>query len=118
MTTDSETKPKPPLTTHILDINRGKPAQGVEVSLYAAADSQPIAMGVTDEDGRIGQWNQFFELPLGDYQIEFNVGDWFASRGESTLYPKVQIHFSVADQNHYHIPLLLSANGYSTYRGS
>lgn len=109
---------KPALTTHVLDLTTGTPAQGIAVSL-SNAGSEVLATGVTDQDGRIVVWNQEFALIKGsDYVVEFDTGTWFAARNEKTLYPTVSICFSVEDSRHYHIPLLVSAYGYSTYRGS
>lgn len=118
MTSDSGQNNKPSLTTHILNIQTGQPAAGVTVNVYKPDDPTAIASGVTDDDGRVTAWNCIFALDKSEYVIEFLVGEWFEKRGETTLYPKIQIEFSVADDRHYHIPLLLSAFGYSTYRGS
>ena len=73
---------------------------------------------MTDEDGRIGDWQSDGELPPGDYWLQFDTGAWFAGRGEATFYPKVEVCFSIDGASHYHVPLLLSPFGYSTYRGS
>ena len=110
------------ITTHILDISTGSPASGVQVKLYRAdsVEREELGSGVTDSDGRIAsgliaddQWKP------GRYQLEFATGQYFQELGVSSLYPVVTIVFEVsAGQDHYHIPLLLSPFGYSTYRGS
>ena len=79
-----------------------------------------IGSGVTDADGRLrGLVSGNRSLPPGTYRLRFDVGSYFAASGRETLYPVVEIVFRVtAGAEHYHIPLLLSPFGYSTYRGS
>lgn len=107
------------ISTHILDISRGKPAQGVSVELEFLRNGAftQAAAGVTDSDGRVRDWK--FEMQAGTWRIRFAIDSYFASLSEKSFYPFVEIVFHVdnADQ-HYHVPLLLSAYGYSTYRGS
>ena len=106
-----------PITTHILDLIKGKPAIGVTVSLYS--EDKRISVGKTNGDGRVEEWQQPFEINAGRYRLEFDVGLWFTSKGESTFYEDVQISFRIENTSeHYHVPLLLSPYGYSTYRGS
>ncbi len=106
-----------PVTTHILDLVRGKPAAGVAVQLFYG--SELLSEGVTDEDGRVEAWRQAVSLSPGKYRLEFAVEPWFAERGETSFYEDVHISFRVEDvSEHYHVPLLLSPFGYSTYRGS
>ncbi len=108
---------RPSITTHILDLVKGKPAVGVAVSLYSG--DHRISTGQTDTDGRVETWQQAFEITPGKYRLEFDVEPWFTSKGESTFYEDVHISFRVEDtREHYHVPLLLSPYGYSTYRGS
>jgi 5-hydroxyisourate hydrolase len=110
---------KAPITTHILNLETGKPAAHVRVSLHNASGGFAIASAVTDDDGRIFQWDETFELQDDIYHLKFAVGDWYAQQGRSSFYPEVKISFQVdKSQAHYHIPLLLNAYGYSTYRGS
>jgi 5-hydroxyisourate hydrolase len=75
------------------------------------------ARGTTDADGRCGKL-----LPdtaeLGVYRVRFETDPYFAARSETSLYPYVEIVFTVRDTRHHHIPLLLTANGFTTYRGS
>lgn len=110
---------KPPLTTHILNLDTGKPATGVWVTLYEPDSAAPLATAKTDADGRVTQWDNTFTLTSGFYRLHFAVGDWFAKQEKSSFYPEIVISFHVvkADE-HYHVPLLLNAYGYSTYRGS
>ncbi|HMS41572.1 MAG TPA: hydroxyisourate hydrolase [Pyrinomonadaceae bacterium] len=108
------------ITTHILDISSGFPARGVAVILERQILDgwQIIGEGKTDEDGRL--INLFAsDLQTGNYRLTFDTGKYFASKQIETFYPQVTIIFSVKDASqHYHVPLLLSPFGYSTYRGS
>lgn len=103
------------LTTHILDATAGTPASGVEVTLHDGAGAV-IASGRTDEDGRLALGPETLEP--GTHTLTFSTGDYFAARGVATFYPSVTVAFTVAERPHYHVPLLLSPFGYSTYRGS
>lgn len=108
---------RPPVTTHILDLVAGKPAVGVVVRLFAGETL--LTQGMTNEDGRVEDWEESFSIDTGRYRLEFEVEPWFEQKGESSFYADVQIAFKVADPDqHYHVPLLLSPYGYSTYRGS
>jgi len=114
------------ITTHILDTQRGRPATGVETRLYKSAsadislpDWQLMASAETNDDGRIIDWLGDQKREAGLYKLEFATGAYYAQQGITTLYPQVDILFVIdAPDEHYHVPLLLSANGYSTYRGS
>jgi len=103
------------LTTHVLDATTGAPAAAVQVAL-TALDGAEIARGRTDADGRLALGPDALEV--GDYALTFATGLYFAGRAMDTFYPTVSIAFSVEDLPHYHVPLLLSPFGYSTYRGS
>ena len=111
---------KPPITTHILDTSAGHPAAGVKVDLFRAGEStELVASGVSNDDGRVAEWNNDFELMSGNYMLSFDVSDYFASQEKSSFYADIQIKFKVAAiDEHYHVPLLLNPFGYSTYRGS
>jgi 5-hydroxyisourate hydrolase len=109
------------LSTHILDTALGKPATGVEVSLEKQRGSEwePIARGVTDNDGRCKALMTEHEIEPATYRLRFFTRPYFAAQNITALYPFVDITFEVHDPgSHYHIPLLLAANGYTTYRGS
>jgi 5-hydroxyisourate hydrolase len=111
-----------PITTHVLDTSRGRPAEGVAVLLEVQNDQghwQPIGEGVTDEDGRVGNLLLAGALGAGRYRLMFLTGDYYARQGVTAFYPAITIEFQVnAPDERYHVPLLLSPFGYSTYRGS
>ena len=111
-----------PITTHILDTARGCPAAGVAVVLERrteADDWQRVARGVTNEDGRLSDLLSAGSLEAATYRLTFETGPYMAKQGITTFYPHVPIVFEVVDAGqHYHVPLLLSPFGYSTYRGS
>lgn len=106
------------LTTHVLDATAGTPATGVAIALARWVDGvlEPVAEGRTDADGRAALGPD--ALDAGAYALTFDTGAYFAARGRDTFYPQVTVTFTVADAPHYHVPLLLSPFGYSTYRGS
>ena len=105
------------LSTHVLDTSAGRPAAGIEVRLEAA-DGTPLAVGTTDTDGRVAAIGPEV-LDPGDYRLRFASGAYFAAAGVTGFYPEVVVAFTVADAaEHYHVPVLLSPFGYSTYRGS
>ncbi|MFC4784350.1 hydroxyisourate hydrolase [Nocardioides sp. MAHUQ-72] len=100
------------VTTHVLDTGRGRPAAGVPVSLRR--DGTVLAEAVTDDDGRVGELGPD-ALEHGTYELVFDVA---AYAGAEAFFPQVTIAFTVADERHHHVPLLLSPFAYSTYRGS
>ena len=109
-----------PITTHILDTSKGRPAQQVDVSLELETDAgwQSVGNGRTNDDGRV---TDLMSSPLeaGNYRITFDVGAYYARLDEPSFYPSVSIVFRVeATDEHYHVPLLLNPFGFSTYRGS
>lgn len=110
------------ITTHVLDTTRGKPAPNLSITLYAQQDNdwQELATGVTNGDGRIaGLLADDLVLAAGVYRMHFATKDYFKANNEQGFYPYVDIVFELdGSNNHYHIPLLLTAFGYSTYRGS
>ena len=108
------------LTTHILDTTRGKPAEGVSIVLFQQQrEWLEISRGITNSDGRIGDLlPKEMVLPTGIYKLRFETGAYFDQLGVSTFYPFVEITFSITTGEHYHVPLLLTPFGYSTYRGS
>ena len=106
-----------PVTTHILDLVTGRPSAGVNVAFFF--DREQITQSKTNDDGRIVSWNSEFRLVQGRYRLDFDVGPWFKSLGRETFYEEIQIAFLVDKvEEHFHVPLLLSPHGYSTYRGS
>jgi 5-hydroxyisourate hydrolase len=110
------------ITTHVLDVSLGRPAANVAVLLEAlspASQWTEAARGTTDADGRLREWAQTKTMSAGIYRLTFDTGAYFAARNIVSLYPQVVIVFEVREaEQHYHIPLLLSPFGYSTYRGS
>jgi 5-hydroxyisourate hydrolase len=110
------------ITTHVLDVTLGRPAANVPVILEAQAAGgnwAEVALGATDSDGRLREWAAAKTLPAGIYRLTFDTRTYFSARNIVSLYPQVVIVFEVlCAQEHYHIPLLLSPFGYSTYRGS
>lgn len=110
---------KAPITTHILQLETGKPATGVAVTLYSSTSQSALASAITDSEGRIMQWDNDFAVTIGHYRLHFAVGNWYTQQKMASFYPEIIITFQVGDaQEHYHVPLLLNAYGYSTYRGS
>jgi 5-hydroxyisourate hydrolase len=104
------------ISTHILDTSVGRPAPGVAVVL--SHGDEVIASGVTDADGRLMELGPD-RLDAGTYRLRFATGDYFQRDGRETFYPTVSIDFSVGDPDeHFHVPLLVSPFGFSTYRGS
>jgi 5-hydroxyisourate hydrolase len=106
-----------PITTHVLDTARGRPATGVAVTLERGPDWTEIGSGRTGDDGRLADLGD--PGGPGSYRLRFDTGAYFEAAGERTFFPEVTIHFSVErPEEHHHVPLLLSPFGYSTYRGS
>jgi 5-hydroxyisourate hydrolase len=114
------------LTTHVLDTARGKPAAGVKITLFRVTgmSHRKIAEAVTNADGRTDAPMLAGEaFTAGRYELIFSVGDYLRAtgqaEGEVLFLEEVPIRFGVPDATqHYHVPLLISAFGYSTYRGS
>lgn len=108
------------ITTHVLDTSAGRPAAGVAVTLELKAGNawNEVGAATTDRDGRAANLAEKTDHPAGTYRLRFAVGDYFAERKASTFYPWVEVTFTVRAGEHYHVPLLLSPFGYSTYRGS
>jgi 5-hydroxyisourate hydrolase len=111
------------ISTHVLDTARGKPAAGVPVRLEredAEGAWSFLGSAKTDADGRCPQLlPESASLPAGQYRLLFATGTYYAQQGVTGLYPVVEITFAVREgESHFHIPLLLSPHGYTTYRGS
>ena len=109
------------ITTHVLDIARGAPAEGITVilELRQASAWAPMGRGTTDENGRVTTLTDGSLTP-GTYRLTFDIGSFHREQGLSvSFFPEVKITFNVRDPDeHFHLPLLLSPFGYSTYRGS
>ena len=108
------------ITSHILDTTKGKPAEGVTIILckQVGVDWVEIETGITDKDGRVSDFPNDVVKQPGTYKIKFETGLYFKKMGITTFYPFIEIIFETTGEEHYHIPLLLNAFGYSTYRGS
>ncbi len=109
------------ITTHILDTATGKPAANVPLKLEKKTDDvwQTVAEGVTNSDGRVSDLlSKDTILPIGTYKMTFYTEGYFVAQNRATFYPYIDICFYVSDASHYHIPLLLSPFGFTTYRGS
>ena len=102
------------ITTHVLDTARGRPAAGVPVRLerLLPEGAKSLASTTTDDDGRVAELGPA-QLEPGSYRLVFDVAGY-----HDGFFPEVAITFTVGGDEHYHVPLLLSPYGYSTYRGS
>ena len=121
-----------PITTHILDTSQGKPAANVAIQLFVLKgshlkDSEWVLLSdaITNQDGRIEDWKEnswyqeaTMEQLFGTYKIVFSLDPYWEKQGIPAFYPSAEICFRLQDERHHHIPLLLTAYGYSTYRGS
>ena len=110
-----------PITTHVLDVSRGRPAAGVPIVLELRAGTtwREVGRGVTDDDGRLRTLLAPGALLAAVYRITFDTDAYFRGQGTEGFYPEASVVFHVRDATaHYHVPLLLSPYGYSTYRGS
>lgn len=109
------------ITSHVLDTAVGRPVAGLNVSLarLEAGVFRELGQALTDHDGRVKQWSGASPLVIGVYRLSFATGAHYQALGQSSFYERVDIQFRVIDASeHYHVPLLLSPFGYSTYRGS
>lgn len=112
------------LTTHVLDTANGTPAQGMRIELYRLdPERRLLRETVTNQDGRTDRpVLPESEFETGTYELVFHVGDWLDAQGHAGSKPRfldvIPLRFGMAQQDHYHVPLLISPYGYSTYRGS
>jgi 5-hydroxyisourate hydrolase len=106
------------ITTHVLDTALGKPAAGVGVRLERFDEDSwlLLAESATDADGRCR--NLDANAPPGLYRLTFATGSYLKGQGRTSIYPQICILFQCRGEAHYHLPLLLSDNSYTTYRGS
>ncbi|XP_018567686.1 uncharacterized protein LOC108908220 isoform X2 [Anoplophora glabripennis] len=112
---------KPPISTHVIDMTRGQPITGLQVSLYKLIDGRwtYINEGVTNSSGMFSQFLDRSDFTPGRYKLHYDVDRYFEARKQDTLYPFIEIVFdSSLYTETYHIPMLLSPYGYTTYRGS
>ena len=109
------------LSTHVLDTARGRPAEGLAILLEAQEGERfrELARGTTNADGRVKDFLAGQKLGKGVYRITFDTGAYFRASGVRGFYPSVSVLFELAaEDEHYHVPLLISPFGFSTYRGS
>jgi 5-hydroxyisourate hydrolase len=106
------------ISTHVLDAVLGKPAAGIVIHLEIRGAGQwtAVASGVTDADGRCRGLAP--DAAQGTYRLTFETGDYLSSIGRTSIYPEIAITFYCSGTENYHLPLLLSDNSYTTYRGS
>lgn len=111
-----------PLSVHVLNLQDGLPSPGVEVTLEKRERTQwtLLSTATTNQHGRIPElYPAGKSLQKGTYRVTFKTGEWFAKRNTSTFFPEIPVIFN-ADGTvpHYHVPLLISPYGFSTYRGN
>jgi 5-hydroxyisourate hydrolase len=107
------------ISTHVLDTMRGLPAAGLSVTLHRRepdGDWKEVGQAMTDADGRVGDIGDD-EVEAGEYRLEFDTRPYFERSGLDAFYPAVSVVFNF-EGGHVHVPLLLSAYSYTTYRGS
>jgi 5-hydroxyisourate hydrolase len=106
------------ITTHVLDAVLGKPAAGVAVRLEKREGDHwfPVGESATDTGGRCHDLPQ--NAAPGLYRLTFDTGAYLTGSGRLGIYPEISINFICDGKDHYHLPLLLSDNSYTTYRGS
>ncbi|KAA6463018.1 hydroxyisourate hydrolase [Acidobacteria bacterium AB60] len=106
------------ISTHVLDTVLGKPAAGIRMTLERQQNGSwnPVGEGITDADGRC---RDLTESPApGTYRLVFATGAYLGAQGRNTIYPVIVVTFEFHGDAHFHLPLLLSDNSYTTYRGS
>ena len=110
------------LSSHILDVSKGMPASGVSIKLQKYNDQAKtwsyVDEKITDENGRITDFLSSEKSNLGIYKLTYFVSDYFKKNNTESFYPFIEVVFQIKDKNHYHVPITLSAFGYSTYRGN
>ncbi len=119
-----------PITSHVLNTASGRPGSNIRVSLEICTNEETrssneeysfrvLKVSATNSDGRVPDLSTGMTLVPSIYRVVFFTQEYFDSAGQQSFYPKVEVLFRVVDPNeHYHIPLLISPFGYSTYRGS
>lgn len=110
------------LSSHILDVSKGEPATGVTIRLEKY-NEQTKTWGftdekVTDKNGRITDFLSSEKSNIGIYKLTYFTSEYFKRTNTESFYPFIEVVFQIKDGNHYHVPITLSAYGYSTYRGN
>ncbi len=112
----------PRISSHVLDTTLGKPASGIHITLFKFDQDQWLELNsdTTNDDGRVANLlTDHMPLETGRYKLKFALEDYLIHQQQPCFYPQVEIECQlVAEDEHYHIPLLISPFGYSTYRGS
>lgn len=110
------------LSSHILDISKGMPVSGVTIQLEQFNEQTKkwsfVDKKQTDVNGRITDFLDSQKTNLGIYKLTYYTADYFRKNNAESFYPFIEVVFQIKDQNHYHVPITLSAYGYSTYRGN
>lgn len=110
------------LSSHILDVSKGLPAKGVSIKLEKYNEKTKIWSFVdekkTDLNGRITDFLNSEKSNLGIYKLTYYTSEYFKRDNTDSFYPFIEVVFQIKDQSHYHVPITLSAFGYSTYRGN
>ena len=110
------------LSSHILDVSKGMPAPGVTIQLEKYSDQTKmwtvVDKKVTDKNGRVGDFLSNENSNLGIYKLTYLTSPYFKSMNTESFYPWVEVVFEIINKDHYHVPITLSAYGYSTYRGN
>ena len=110
------------LSSHILDVSKGLPVSGVKIKLEKYNNQSKIWTFVdeknTDTNGRISDFLPSEKDNLGIFKLTYFTSDYFKKNNPESFYPFIEVVFEIKDKNHYHVPITLSAYGYSTYRGS
>lgn len=110
------------LSSHILDVSKGMPAQGVTIKLEKFNDAKKtwtsVEEKVTDKNGRVPDFLPNDKSNLGIYKLTYYTSEYFKKMNTESFYPWVEVVFQITNAEHYHVPITLSAYGYSTYRGN
>ena len=110
------------LSSHILDVSKGMPASGVTIKLEKFNDAKKtwilVEEKVTDKNGRVPDFLQNNQSNLGIYKLTYFTSDYYKKMKMESFYPWVEVVFQITNADHYHVPITLSAYGYSTYRGN
>lgn len=110
------------LSSHILDVSKGMPAPGVTIKLEKFNDAKKtwtsVEEKVTDKNGRVPDFLPNDKSNLGIYKLTYYTSEYFKNMNTESFYPWVEVVFELKDSEHYHVPITLSAYGYSTYRGN
>lgn len=110
------------LSSHILDVSKGVPVSGVSIKLEKYNEQNKtwhlVDEKITDENGRITDFLNSDKSNIGIYKLTYFTSDYFKKNNIESFYPFIDVVFQIKDQNHYHVPITLSAFGYATYRGN